>query len=86
MLQHQDERADASGVRGDDEGRRGRGGGAAVTASARVGGRYRTPPLRRVLAGAGEGRANAVVRCLPCGQVCIRHHAIAVRQQLACLP
>ena len=33
----------------------------------------------------GGGCADAVVRRVPCGQVCIRCHARAVRQRVACL-
>ena len=85
MAQRQDGRADASGVCGHAEGRRGRGRGAAVTASARVDARRRSSQVRRLQAGAGGGRTDAAVRRVPCGQVCIRRHARAVRQRVACL-
>ena len=58
-----------------------------VTASARMAGRHRTPQVRRMHAGAGGGRADAVVRRVPCGQVCVYMlpHS-PVQHRVPCLP
>ena len=80
-----DARAEASGVCDHAQGQRGRGRADAVAASARVDHHLGTRSVPLLRADAGGGRADADVRWVPRGQVCIPCNSLAARHRLPCL-